>query len=265
MKFVSFLIRKTIKLRFSILYSIARFSNSGRSELLKLRKSFKPQPWLVVANGPSLNNTPLEKFTGYPSIGMNKIDLIFRKTKWRPTLITCINSLVVKQNSEIFKNSDIPIFLGWKNRLFQKRSNKGNIFYFPQKPTTKFSVDSSEWIAGFGCTVTYTALQIAYFLNATKVIIVGMDHNFNTDPNRREIVRAEGPDMNHFAKDYFKSGVLWGLPDLKGSEAAYKLARKAYEKDGREILDATIDGKCKVFKKIEMNEALEIFNNHHKL
>jgi hypothetical protein len=50
----------------------------------------------------------------------------------------------------------------------------------------------------------------------------------------------------------------WQLPDLAGSEKAYKLAKEHFDKDNRLILDATIDGKLNVFEKIQFEEALKI-------
>ena len=42
--------------------------------------------WFVLGNGPSLNDTPLDKLIGENTIGMNRIHLIYDKVKWRPTI-----------------------------------------------------------------------------------------------------------------------------------------------------------------------------------
>jgi hypothetical protein len=78
----------------------------------------KGGPILVVGNGPSLNETPLEEFADLPAIGMNKIDLLFSRTTWRPSLIVCVNNLVAQQNRAAFAAIDIPVFLAWKCRWF---------------------------------------------------------------------------------------------------------------------------------------------------
>ena len=41
------------------------------------------------------------------------------------------------------------------------------------------------------------------------------------------------------------------MPDLDTSEIAYHMAKEAYQKDGREILDATVGGKLTVFPKVD--------------
>ena len=39
--------------------------------------------------------------------------------------------------------------------------------------------------------------------------------------------------------------------DLLRTEIDFELARRAFEADGREIIDATIGGKCEVFRKTD--------------
>jgi len=105
-----------------------------------------------------------------------------------------------------------------------------------------------------GGTVTFATLQLAYYMGFKEVIIIGMDHNFveKGRPNKTEI-RTADKDESHCHPDYFPKGIKWQLPNLYRSEIAYALARKAFENDGRRILDATIGGKCEVFKKINFN------------
>ncbi len=43
----------------------------------------------------------------------------------------------------------------------------------------------------------------------------------------------------------------WQLPDLLRSEISFEIARKAFELDNREVVDAIIGGKCQIFKRIE--------------
>ena len=102
-----------------------------------------------------------------------------------------------------------------------------------------------------GATVTYVAMQLAYHLGFRQVILVGVDHSFTTQGRPHEAVVSHGDDPNHFSPQYFGKGFRWQLPDLETSEIAYRLARRAFEADGREILDATVGGRLTVFPKVE--------------
>jgi len=63
-------------------------------------------------------------------------------------------------------------------------------------------------------------------------------------------VQSEGDDPNHFSAAYFGKGFRWQLPDLETSEIGYRMARQAYEKAGRRVLDATVGGKLDIFEKV---------------
>jgi hypothetical protein len=129
------------------------------------------------------------------------------------------------------------------------------VSYFLQQQAGEFSTNASSWVDG-GSTVTYTALQFAYFMGADPIILVGVDHSFDKTGGSSEYERRVGPDVNHFDPNYFSSGTTWGLPNLSGSETDYRRAHLAFQRNGRRILDATIDGKLTEFPKISIDEAL---------
>lgn len=231
----------------------------------ELRSKFEDKGCLVVGNGPSLNETPLHAFANVPSIGMNKINMIFDKTDWRPDLIVCLNNLVTKQNRKSFSSSKIPIFLAWKCRWFLGRKRSENVYFLRQRPTLEFSRKAEDWVSGHGGTVTYAALQLAYTLRANPVILVGVDHSFVYAGREQDIVKSSSKDVNHFDPNYFAPGSYWGLPNLELSERAYSLAKHAFETDGRQVLDATVGGQLKIFPKIGIDEAMQRLTGGRKV
>lgn len=230
----------------------------------ELRDRHKGKPMLVVGNGPSLNQTPLERFASVPSIGMNKIDLLYPHTSWRPELVVCVNNLVAIQHQSIYAASEIPIFIGWKARWFLNREARSNVNFFNTMKSNAFSKDA---VAGFGssATVTYIALQMAYWMGADPVIIFGVDHSFKYTGPEATYQKRDGPDTNHFDPNYFKSGSYWGTPDLEQSEIDYSLARQAYEAAGRKVYDATVGGKLDVFEKVSVPQVLSLLAKHYHL
>jgi hypothetical protein len=102
-----------------------------------------------------------------------------------------------------------------------------------------------------GGTVTFVALQIAFYMGFRTVILVGLDHKYaDKGPPSGTETRAADLDSSHFHPQYFPRGIKWQLPDLRRSEIDFGIARRVYEDDGREILDATPGGACQVFKKV---------------
>jgi hypothetical protein len=65
-----------------------------------------------------------------------------------------------------------------------------------------------------GYTVTYVALQLAFYMGFEQAILVGVDHNFVTQGTANMAVVSQGDDPNHFAPNYFGKGFKWQLPDL---------------------------------------------------
>ncbi|MEJ2125840.1 MAG: hypothetical protein P8Y47_13870 [Alphaproteobacteria bacterium] len=84
-----------------------------------------------------------------------------------------------------------------------------------------------------------------------EVVIIGMDHHYEYSGAPNEAHFLEGADTNHFSPDYFGGGQTWDNPDLAHSKESYRIARAEFEKDGRRIIDATLDGACTIFEKAD--------------
>lgn len=246
----TFFVHKTFRLRLK--FDALLFKILNRNNHWELLEPFKGKDVLIVGNGPSLRKTELERIK-MVSIGMNKIDLLFDKTTWRPDIITCVNGLVTKQNRKYFNTTNIILVLPARAWYLGIKHRK-NVLFVRTYAANDFMNDVTKGIDFCGSTVTYTALQIAATLNPKSVNIVGVDHNFtkNVDKKSMSIDKFEGNDDNHFDPNYFK-GQLWGLPDLEGSEVAYSRARKYFDGVNIPIIDYTIGGKCQIFNKGDIN------------
>ena len=215
---------------------------------------FNGKDCLIVGNGPSLNKTELERID-MPSIGMNKINMLFERTTWRPDAIVCVNGLVIQQNADFFNSTDIPLVLPIK-AWYLGIKKRPNVIFIKISNSFDFKNDLRKAIAK-GSTVTYTCLQVAAFLKVKSVNIVGVDHSFKLDTSKKnkenDIEKFNGDDENHFDPNYFKDK-LWGLPDLDGSEQQYLLSKKYFDNIGVISKDFTIGGKLTIFEKGAINE-----------
>lgn len=214
------------------------------------------KPILIVGNGPSLNKTPLDKINhSFISIGMNKINLIYEKSSWRPDIITCVNGLVINQNKDYFNQTDIALILPVKAFYLGIKPRK-NILFVNLKDQEKMQ-SNIKMALSTGCTVTFTALQIAAYLKPKSVDIVGVDHSFVVNKGvDHNIKKFEGDDVNHFSNDYFKNQ-YWGVPNLKGSELLYKKSKDYFDKKNIPIKDCTVNGKLNVYEKGDIQELIK--------
>jgi len=210
---------------------------------------------VLICNGPSLNKTDFSLLDKETCIGLNKIFLGFKKFNFYPKYLVAVNEKVLRQSEPQIKKLTCVKFLSNRcTELFEP--NALTHILNTKNPYDRFCKDIEQGIEE-GWTVTYAALQVAYYLGFKKVVIVGMDHRFEYqgEPNEGRILH--GDDPNHFSKDYFGGGQEWDNPDLVNSEESYRIAKRIYEDDGREIIDATVDGACSVFRKMDLKGCLE--------
>ncbi len=212
---------------------------------------------MLVANGPSLNKMELGFLKREYVIGLNKIYMGFNKFGFYPRYYIAVNAKVIAQSTQEIRKMNCVKFI----------SNYGAADTVPEdgltyhintvNPYARFCKDISQGVHE-GWTVTYAALQIAYFLGFKEVILIGLDHRFHYAGKPNEAKIMEGSDPNHFCGNYFGHGQQWDNPDLTNSEASYRIARDEYKKDGRRIIDATVDGACTIFEKADYHKLFNL-------
>lgn len=224
----------------------------SRKRMAEMYNIHRGERCFIIGNGPSLKQTDLTKLKGEYTFGMNRIYLLFPELGFPTTYFVSINDLVIEQCADEIAALPIPKFIAWhSNRHFQ-RFPEDMIFLYTTYTGPHFAYDMTHRVWE-GATVTNVALQLAFYLGFEQVILIGVDHNFTSQGQANQTVVSDGDDPNHFDPRYFGKGFRWQLPDLETSEIAYRLARRAYEKAGRQVLDATVGGKLTVFPKVDYN------------
>ena len=221
---------------------LSRFENKHAGERL-----------VLVCNGPSLNQSNLSLLRGEHIMGMNKIYLGLSRFRLALRYYIAVNPLVISQSASDISDMRCIKFLPSRDGADCPKPD-ALTYHFPLRSLQGFYKNLCLGIDE-GPTVTYAAMQVAFFLGFQKVVIVGMDHRYTYkgDPNQVSVI--EGNDTNHFDKAYF-CNQQWNNPDLPASEKAYERARQVFEDDGREIVDCTVDGACPVFRKMALEEVL---------
>ena len=223
--------------------------------LAALKDIHKGQRAFIIGNGPSLRQTDLTKLKNEFTFGMNRIYLLFSELGFSTTYFCSINDLVIEQFSADILALPMPKFLAWRShRHFSPQLPISQLptFIYSTYTGPRFSPDVRGRVWE-GATVTNMALQLAFHMGFEKIILIGVDHNFTSKGDANKTVVSQGDDPNHFAPNYFAKGFKWQLPDLDTSEIGYALARDAYQKAGREVLDATVGGKLTIFPKVDYN------------
>ena len=196
---------------------------------------------IIIGNGPSLNDIPLELLNTYPTFGTNRIYLMENFT---PSYYVSVNPLVIEQSiEEINKLQAFAKFIRHTHADKIEGAHplrSGGFWTFSKEPDNYI-------FEGF--TVTYVCMQLAFWMGFQTVLLVGVDHNFIVDGQPNEEQVSKGKDKNHFSEQYFDKGTVWNLPDLGSSERAYNIAKRVFEKDGRAIINLTTKTMLDVFRR----------------
>jgi hypothetical protein len=239
-----------------------RLFGSSKRKLKRLKNKFEGETCVIIGNGPSLNEVDFATLAKCKSFGVNGI---FYKSDeiggWRPDFYVVEDTAVMKENIARIREYDCEykffpsmyktLHKGAKN-VFWFNMNRG--FYDEQSEWfefSRFSPDCSRQVY-CGQSVTIVNLQLAFYMGFTKVLLVGMD--FNYEKVGDEIVKghkllSQSDDINHFHPDYFGKGKTWHDPKIHNVHKSYELAKLVYEQNGREIVNCTIGGKLELFRR----------------
>jgi hypothetical protein len=222
-----------------------------RESLVRLRRfkdRHRSERCFIVGNGPSLKQMNLSPLRKEVTFGLNRIYLLFPSLGFTTTYYVAVNKLVIEQcASEILAQVPCPKFISYDARRWISFTPDLAFLYSRDGPRFYHDVTKGIWQ---GATVTFAALQLAYYMGFRQVVLIGVDHTYASRGQPHETVISQSDDPNHFDARYFGKGFRWQLPDLEQSEQAYRLAKEAFEKDGREVVDATLHGKLHVFRKV---------------
>lgn len=191
---------------FEFLFSLKQFFIShidkNCNNIKKLKDSHKGERCFIVATGPSLTINDLDKLKGEFTISMNSIVNIYDKTDYRPDIYMIQDKTVIEKIKDKI-NFDDRTFVGVGNmgafcrscitkREVKKICNNKlpHIYYLDtaaswyhinfkhSKFCPKFSSKCEKRIYD-GCSVTYSAIQLAFYMGFSNIYLVGCDCNYS--------------------------------------------------------------------------------------
>lgn len=212
----------------------------------------------IMGNGPSLNKMDLTPLNRHFVFGLNKIYLIRERVDLELSYHVAVNPLVIEQSADEIRNLKCPSFVSWTNSRGVLDNSEEGVHYLFTRTRSDYHLFSPTICRPVceGWTVTFVAMQIAYFMGFRRVFLIGVDHSFKADGDPNEKQLLSGSDPNHFDPNYFANSE-WHLPDLEGSELAYRAAKFSYERSDRQIIDATVGGKLDIFPKLCYEKAID--------
>ncbi len=222
--------------------------------------------WFVLGNGPSLNDTPLDKLIGEKTIGMNRIHLIYDKTEWRPTVYMKIDynpylKDVWQYSVKLHLDMGIKCYL-WEalkdghpeghpnyDILDSGVGDYPNAVWVP-RCETNYSWNNSKvvksWHLPSICTNLSTisaAMQIAVLEGATEIYLLGCDLGITKE-------------KNHFVDDYLPKEAHKREYTENSNKNFLQSHILAKASSPIPIYNATVGGDLEIWERKDINEVL---------
>lgn len=279
---ISSLIR-TIKWKYYKPYSIKKWTKNrlndytlkmqGRKswdkkekDLLSLKDSHIGEVAFIIGNGPSLRQEDLDvlKSNNVFCFAMNRINLIFDKTTWRPNCYMAIDPQIYRENDPTVPtiiNEKLPLYLfgDFAYKGIPETMLSANVIPFNSKPNShyisvsEFSDNALLYVVD-GFTVTYSAMQIAYYMGFKKIYLLGIDFNYSRKLQKNGKI-IDSCRHTYFDDKYDPYNKNAGYMD--GMMQAYETAKKFCDSHDFKIFNATRGGNLNVFERISFEDVIE--------
>lgn len=202
-----------------------KLANKSAPAISHLKNKFKNETIICVGNGPSILNTDIIKLNGKLVIGVNMAYQLLRQINPKEFFLVvqdaqrfdvikndldCGNYNLFVSNCHFHYGVGPPIWLNPITRnhyVFMPYAGwvwKDNAFYFESDFSTGFS-DSPQKYLYCGYSVIFSAIQIAAFMGAKKIVCIGIDMDYSGPVSFFPGVKNIWPDFDYelHAKDMF--------------------------------------------------------------
>ncbi|MET3655505.1 6-hydroxymethylpterin diphosphokinase MptE-like protein [Sporosarcina psychrophila] len=247
---------KSIAILFEFQASCREKGIIGKSyrPLKSIHNIHKGKRCFIIATGPSLSLSDVEKLENEYTISMNSMCLALDKTNWRPTYYGIQDENVYEKIESVLKSANLPNVLISDNIAKRFSINSSwiqyplNIAYhsyeqgYEQRYFAKFS-DNCYRAVYDGYSVTYSLIQLAVYMGFNEIYLLGADTNYSKDKTKQHFVES-----GHFDPLYKTAGERMII--------AYKVAKEYADSHGINIYNATRGGMLEVFPRVDLDEVL---------
>lgn len=254
-------------------------SRSNLKKFKPLKNKYKGQRCFVMGNGPSLNQTPLDKLEGEVVWGVNRCHLLYDRVSWRPKFYCAVDHRVTPSispeiDAQTLELPDTTFFMPEQYAGLRDWEDRENIVWTREKLQDPaqgadgyFATNPPDFIRTPN-TVTITCIQLAVFMGFNPIYLIGCDAKWLMpeglakgegqvrDPGTGELVEnfaltmEADSDPNHFHADYFKKGDAWTAPNLGGQLYGYSRVKEKCDDLGVDVFNATVGGELEVFSRV---------------
>jgi hypothetical protein len=198
----------------------------------------------ILGSGPSLTFEDMEKIKGLPCFGVNKVYLAYPHVSWRPTYYALADRRVAEQVKEHVHQVTCPRFVAkWASGPVLHNSPWVVLRDLQSRKPVDFSQNLLLGAYGGG-SVIYTAIQIAYYMGFSTVVLLGIDFSYSGLTSTGNVsaageVLVKSDDRNYFIPGYTSPADVQAAPRYEELRKAFLAAYEAYAADGRVLVNAS--------------------------
>ena len=244
-------------IRQKTLYKLTRVVRVNRRPILKSHIGSKgSDTFVVVGNGPSLDIKEIERLSlkNYTFIASNKIYLLFDKTDWRPDMYTIADPLVAyKHRNFDFSFTDKVLVPDSQLFMYSRNLRMSKLQTWTQKKFKDlrlepdfFFPDPEKLIFDSG-TVTIQNIQLAIWLGASNIYLIGCDHSYAERAHKVLASKSSDSLNNHFNPRYRVKGEIVNSACINQMNEGYDFLYALSKHLGINIVNLTVDSKLKSF------------------
>lgn len=218
----------------------------------------------IVATGPSLNWTPLDRLAAEVTYSFNKIYLMFDKTKWRPSywVIADLSAQDKWPMDGVFQHGSKYIVRADFHEAIDKYVGGADVEWVPRCEQHDHKNCQSEgtpksWHLPTYCRFgggMFIAIQHAVMHGYNPLYLVGADLYREND-----LDEAKWADVNHFSPEYgVKMPSKYGSYDRFNQTLilAHRNALDGCHERGVEIYNATLGGSLEIYPRVNLGDIL---------
>jgi len=241
-----------------------------QTTLRNMRAKPAGRPGFILGNGPSLKKMDLSPLREHVTFGANGVYKMFDAWGFHTTYLLFEDTEQTELRRKEIHKIKGPIKMASIYNAYCFRNFHETIFfnarradpYYFEELGVQFSRDFAH-IVYLGSTITYIALQLAYYMGCDPVYLIGVDHSYGPlskkFPPGKIRVTEENIDLVrqcHVDPNYYSVGDLIGVPNTKLQDDAYSLAAQTFAENGRRVFNAGIDSYLDVFPRADFSQVV---------
>lgn len=218
-----------------------------------LKKDRRKERCFIIGNGPSICKEDLAKLGNEDCFVSNRFCYGYDMIEWRPKYYV-VQDIYALSASEL--NNLEASYCLFGSYVWRKNTiKKDNAWCIPTRralSVNKIRFGSSledEIVSAY--TVTFTIMQIAYYLGYKEVYLLGIDHKFPCVHDDKGNIISNTEERAHFFNEKSTEMI-----NIEGMTNAYICAEKFAKQHDFHIYNCTRGGKLEVFQRKSLEEVL---------